>query len=87
MQTLHNLHACEFLTQEAPFLMNRTLLGQAVTHFSQPPQSYILISMWHLSFSSNVLLSFFPRLKNEPKPILIVFLTLSYYSFLFLNNF
>ena len=50
--------------------MNNTLLGQAVIHFSQTSQSDILI---------------LSRLKNEPNPILILYLTLPYYSFLFFN--
>lgn len=69
MQTLQRLHPNELFTEDlSPFNIN-TLFGHAKTHFSHPSQSSIEISI--CESTSSVLFSFFFRLKNEPKPILI----------------
>ena len=56
----------------------KTLFGHAMEHFSQPSQSSVLMSMWHSSTMSS---SFFPLLKNEPKPMVNILGFEHYYNF------
>ena len=72
MHTLQLLQTWGSRTVDTSSTIIKTLLGQAIVHFSHPPQSSVLISMWQSSTAS-VFSFFLPLLKSEPKPIQLVY--------------